>query len=171
MRPRTCSIPSTPSAEHWFGTDAGGRICGTRVWVGARISLIIGLGGAIVPQIIGIFWGLSGFSAAGWICSSCASLMWVCIPSLVYVTLIMLCWTRAPWPLSSPLPLLLAGWTRPRIVRGRMLQLKTGSLSCLPAPWGLSHPHYFPPHPAQHPGPAGGNISSAIPAAIFLRHT
>ena len=29
----------------------------TRVWVGARISLIIGLGGAIVPQIIGIFWG------------------------------------------------------------------------------------------------------------------
>ena len=51
-----------PSAEHWFGTDAGGRDLWTRVWVGARISLIIGLGGAIVPQIIGIFLGgLSGF--------------------------------------------------------------------------------------------------------------
>ena len=37
-----------------------------RVWVGARISLIIGLGGAIVPQIIGIFLGgLSGFFG-GW---------------------------------------------------------------------------------------------------------
>ena len=46
-----------PSAEHWFGTDAGGRDLWTRVWVGARISLIIGLGGAIVPQIIGIFLG------------------------------------------------------------------------------------------------------------------
>lgn len=68
-----------PSAEHWFGTDAGGRDLWTRVWVGARISLIIGLGGAIVPQIIGIFLGgLSGFSAAGWICSSCASLTWAC---------------------------------------------------------------------------------------------
>ena len=28
-----------PSAEHWFGTDAGGRDLWTRVWVGARISL------------------------------------------------------------------------------------------------------------------------------------
>ena len=56
-----------PSVEHWFGTDAGGRDLWTRVWVGARISLIIGLGGAIVPQIIGIFLGgLSGFFG-GWV--------------------------------------------------------------------------------------------------------
>ena len=43
-----------PSAEHWFGTDQLGRDLWTRVWIGARVSLLIGLGGAIAPQIVGI---------------------------------------------------------------------------------------------------------------------
>ena len=65
-----------PSAEHWFGTDAGGRDLWTRVWVGARISLIIGLGGAIVPQIIGIF--LGGLSGLGKLFAYIAGKIFIC---------------------------------------------------------------------------------------------
>ena len=51
------AINQPPSAEHWFGTDQLGRDLWARVWVGARVSLLIGLGGAIAPQIVGIFIG------------------------------------------------------------------------------------------------------------------
>ena len=58
-----------PCREHWFGTDSLGRDQWARVWVGARTTLLIGIGGAIVPQIIGIFLGVSpDISEAGWIC-------------------------------------------------------------------------------------------------------
>ena len=114
-----------PSAEHWFGTDAGGRDLWTRVWVGARISLIIGLGGAIVPQIIGIFLGgLSGFFG-GWVDMLIMRIIdvGVCIPSLVYVTLIML-WLDAG-PMAIIIAIAITGWMdSARIVRGRMLQFK-----------------------------------------------
>lgn len=99
-----------PSAEHWFGTDAGGRDLWTRVWVGARISLIIGLGGAIVPQIIGIFLGgLSGFFG-GWVDMLIMRIIdvGVCIPSLVYVTLIML-WLDAG-PVAIIIAIAITGW-------------------------------------------------------------
>ena len=61
------AINQPPSAEHWFGTDQLGRDLWARVWVGARVSLLIGLGGAIAPQIVGIFiGGISGYFG-GWV--------------------------------------------------------------------------------------------------------
>ena len=125
-----------PSAEHWFGTDAGGRDLWTRVWVGARISLIIGLGGDIVPQIIGIFLGgLSGFFG-GWVDMLIMRIIdvGVCIPSLVYVTLIML-WLDAG-PVAIIIAIAITGWTRPASSGAGCSSLKTGSLSWLPALWG-----------------------------------
>ena len=108
-----------PSAEHWFGTDSVGRDLWARVWVGARVSLLIGLGGAIVPQVIGIFLGgLSGYFG-GWVDMLIMRIIdvGVCIPSLVYVTLIML------WLDSGPVAIIIAiaitGWMdSARIVRG-----------------------------------------------------
>jgi peptide/nickel transport system permease protein len=51
----------TPSAEHWFGTDAGGRDIFARVIYGARYSLVFGLGCTFIAMIIG---GILGASAA-----------------------------------------------------------------------------------------------------------
>ena len=136
-----------PSAEHWFGTDAGGRDLWTRVWVGARISLIIGLGGAIVPQIIDVG---------------------VCIPSLVYVTLIML-WLDAG-PVAIIIAIAITGWMdSARVVRGRMLQFKNREFVLAASTLGASPIRIIFRHILPNIlGQQVVNISSAIPAAIFL---
>ena len=46
-----------PSAAHWFGTDSLGRDLFTRVWVGGRASLIIGVLGALICAAFGCVYG------------------------------------------------------------------------------------------------------------------
>src|ERR1043166_3495830 len=46
-----------PGAQHWFGTDVHGRDLLTRVFYGARISLLVGIVGAGVSLVIGVLWG------------------------------------------------------------------------------------------------------------------
>lgn len=50
-----------PSAEHWFGTDTMGRDLFTRVCVGGRASIAIGLAGAVIVIALGSLYG--GFAA------------------------------------------------------------------------------------------------------------
>ena len=54
---QTQNFNTPPSAQHWFGTDDLGRDIFVRVWVGARISLFIGLAAAVIDLIIGVLWG------------------------------------------------------------------------------------------------------------------
>ena len=51
-----------PSETYWIGTDAYGRDLFSRVMVGGQVSLLIGIGAAIVSVLIGLLIGLvSGF--------------------------------------------------------------------------------------------------------------
>ncbi len=51
-----------PSETYWLGTDPYGRDLFSRVMVGGQVSLLIGIGAAIVSVIIGLLIGLvSGF--------------------------------------------------------------------------------------------------------------
>ena len=50
-----------PSAAHWFGTDTMGRDLFTRVCIGGRVSIAIGLAGAAIVIILGSLYG--GFAA------------------------------------------------------------------------------------------------------------
>jgi peptide/nickel transport system permease protein len=47
-----------PSAEHWLGTDAFGRDVASRVMHGARVSLVVGLGTALVTVALGLLIGV-----------------------------------------------------------------------------------------------------------------
>ena len=47
----------SPSGKFWFGTDELGRDIFTRIWRGGRISIIIGLAGAIIGTVIGSIYG------------------------------------------------------------------------------------------------------------------
>lgn len=46
-----------PSAAHWFGTDSLGRDLFTRIWVGGRASLVIGVLGALICAAFGCIYG------------------------------------------------------------------------------------------------------------------
>ncbi|HZD23513.1 MAG TPA: ABC transporter permease [Acidimicrobiia bacterium] len=70
--PRDCSLRNretgefqdllTPSSEHWFGTDIQGCDYYARVIYGAKVSIIIGIGGTLILLIIGIvLGGIAGF--------------------------------------------------------------------------------------------------------------
>ena len=53
---------AAPSAAHWFGTDATGRDQWVRTWMGARVSLSIGLFAATINMCVGaVIGGFCGF--------------------------------------------------------------------------------------------------------------
>jgi len=56
---------AAPSARHFFGTDVNGRDLFARVLEGARISLLVGLSGAMVSFVIGTAYGLIAGYAGG----------------------------------------------------------------------------------------------------------
>ncbi|MBM6774767.1 ABC transporter permease [Olsenella profusa] len=50
-------VNQEPSSAFWFGTDALGRDLWTRVWVGARVSLIVAIACAFVQIVVGSLCG------------------------------------------------------------------------------------------------------------------
>jgi len=65
--PDYLAINAGISAEHWLGTDNFGRDIFSRLLVGARYSIGIGVSASLLSAILGGLWGLwSGF-AGGWI--------------------------------------------------------------------------------------------------------
>lgn len=48
-----------PSSNHWFGTDRLGRDVLARIMEGGQISLMIGLGSALLSTMIGLIYGIS----------------------------------------------------------------------------------------------------------------
>jgi peptide/nickel transport system permease protein/oligopeptide transport system permease protein len=54
-----------PSAQHFFGTDNNGRDSFARVLEGARISLLVGICGAVISLVVGTTYGLISGYAGG----------------------------------------------------------------------------------------------------------
>jgi oligopeptide transport system permease protein len=56
----------SPGIDHWFGTDELGRDLFTRILYGARVSLTVGVGTALVALVVGTLYGLlSGYAGGG----------------------------------------------------------------------------------------------------------
>ncbi|HBE79865.1 MAG TPA: diguanylate cyclase [Firmicutes bacterium] len=114
-----------PSAQHWFGMDELGRDIFVRIWLAGRVSIIIGLGGALISLIIGsLYGGISGYvgGLADDIMMRIVEVI-LGIPYLIIVVLVSLA-------LGKGLPALIialciTSWTDlARLVRGQVLQLK-----------------------------------------------
>lgn len=56
-----------PSLDHWFGTDKTGRDVFARVLYGGRISILVGLGSALVSAAIGVLIGCYTGYVGGWL--------------------------------------------------------------------------------------------------------
>ncbi len=114
-----------PSSTYWFGTDELGRDLFTRVWMGARVSLFVGVAAALLDLLIGITWGSLAAFSRGWIeelLMRCVDLF-SALPHLLIVILLVV------WLGSGLAPLIVAlactGWmTMARIVRGEIVRLR-----------------------------------------------
>lgn len=115
-----------PSIAHPFGTDALGRDIFTRVWVGGRVSLFIGIMGALIDMTIGVIYG----GIAGYFGGKVDQVMMriiellSSIPYLVLVVLISLVLGKGI--LSLIIAMTFTGWCfTARLVRGQVLQIKS----------------------------------------------
>jgi len=67
--------PIGPSAAHWLGSDALGRDVLSRLLIGARISLLVGVAATVIALGIGLVVGLVAATSAA------PSTPWPCAPS------------------------------------------------------------------------------------------
>lgn len=116
----------TPSKEFWFGTDDLGRDIFTRVWKGGRISILIGLIGAIIGTVIGCVYGAISAYAGGIVDTIMMRIVEV-LSSIPYLLLVII--IRLAFKTNGIGPLILAmtitGWCGlARLVRGQILSLK-----------------------------------------------
>jgi oligopeptide transport system permease protein len=147
-----------PSDQHLFGTDLNGRDLLYRVLLGARISMLVGLAGALVSFVVGIIYGM----VAGYVGGQADSVMMrlvdvlYAIPRLIFLLVLI----SALDPLLRRsmeshglqafigyskiiiliLCLGLTEWlTMARIVRGQILSLKSQQFVLAARSIGQSH--------------------------------
>lgn len=123
---------SSPSKEHWLGTDKNGMDMLTRIMYGGRVSLVIGFIVVFIETFIGIFFGgLSGYFG-GWVDNLIMRVVDVfyCIPStpvIIILGAVMDGMRVDPQIRMIYLMLILGflGWPGiARLVRGQILSLR-----------------------------------------------
>ncbi len=160
---------SPPTAEFWFGTDNLGRDVFVRSWVGARISLLIGISAAIINLVVGVVYG----SVSGLIGGRVDNIMMrICdilnsVPELLIIILLLVVLQQGLVPMIIALSL--TGWIRmARIVRAEVMSLKAQEYVLASRTLGASAAHLIRRHLI--PNAMGSIIVTMtlqIPAAIF----
>ncbi len=115
-----------PSAQHWFGTDELGRDSFTRIWIGGRVSIIIGITGALISMVVGSIYGAVSAYAGGTVDNLMMRIVEVLssVPYLLVVILIQVFFQERNIG-TMIFALTLTGWLgMARMVRGQLLSLK-----------------------------------------------
>ena len=115
----------SPSSAHWMGTDGLGRDLLTRVLYGARVSITVGLGTALIALIIGTTYGLiAGFKGGNWDHAMMRIVdLFYGLPDMLIFILLSLLFGRNIGGLLVALGLV--SWVRfARIARGQVLQAR-----------------------------------------------
>ncbi|MCI6060997.1 MAG: ABC transporter permease [Dorea sp.] len=120
------AIHSLPTSAHWLGCDSTGRDQWVRIWMGARVSLSIGLISAVVNMCVGaVIGGLCGYYGGklDMIVMRIVDILYG-IPSLIITILVMMVIGQ-----GGVMPLIIAlcivGWIGTcRFVRGEVYRLK-----------------------------------------------
>ena len=158
-----------PSASHWFGTDDLGRDIFVRAWMGARISLFIGITAAVIDLIIGVAWG----SIAGLVGGRVDDIMMriadvlTAVPYLLVVIILLV--VLQPGLLPMIIALSITGWVNmARIVRGEVLSIKSREYVLAARTLGANTTHIIMKHLV--PNALGAilvTMTLTIPSAIF----
>ena len=119
------SIKAPPGPSHWMGTDEIGRDFGTRVFVGARLSLAIGLAGAIAASLLGAGLGSAAGYFGGLLDAALMRLVDLQLSIPVLPVLIVISAVFRPTVAVLVLLVTAFAWMEPaRIARGEVLRLK-----------------------------------------------
>jgi peptide/nickel transport system permease protein len=135
------AIKRPPVASHWMGTDELGRDEATRVLVGARLSLAIGLAGALVASLLGAGIGSCAGYYGGLVDSIAMRL--VDLQLSVPVLPVLIAISAVTRPSVGVLVVMVAAfaWMEPaRIARGEMLRLKEREFTEAARALGASQP-------------------------------
>ncbi|RKD28994.1 ABC transporter permease [Thermohalobacter berrensis] len=159
----------TPSSEYWFGTDELGRSLFVRCWVGARISIFIGVVVALLNFTIGVIYG----GIAGYLGGNVDNIMMrivdilFSIPFLLWVIMLMVVMERGLGTII--IAMAIAGWGgTARLVRGQVLQLKEMEFVMAAKTLGADAKRIILRHLIPNTmGVIIVNLTFAIPTAIF----
>jgi len=164
---------SSPSLEHWMGTDRLGRDLFSRLLYGARISMVVGIGTALMALIFGTLYG----AVSGYIGGRTDNVMMrvvdvvYSLPDLLLIILIMVLIGRGA--IGIFLALTVVSWvTVARIIRGEVLRLREMSYIEAARAMGVSHSRILMFHIL--PSTIGVlivTLTFRIPAAILAEST
>ncbi len=119
------SMSQSFSAEHWLGTDSLGRDLWVRVWMGARVSLTIGIVAAFINAVVGaILGGFCGYYGGklDMIVMRIIDVIYG-IPQLIVCILVMV--VLGSGVKSLIIAMVIVGWTGTcRFTRGEVYRLK-----------------------------------------------
>ena len=163
----------TPSLAHWMGTDGLGRDLLTRVLYGARVSLAVGLGTALIALLLGTAYGMvAGFKGGNWdqLMMRIVDIFYG-LPDMLIFILLSLLFGRHIGGLLVALGLV--SWVRfARIARGQVLQAKEflfveGAVALGASKARVVLRHILP----NIVGPIIVTVTFSIPAAILAEST
>ena len=159
-----------PSGEHWFGTDMAGRDLWVRTWVGARVSLFIGVAVVLLSTAMGIIiGGVSGYfgGKVDLVIMRIVDVLYG-VPTIIIAILFMV--VLPPGSYTIILALVITWWVGPaRMVRGQVLSLKNAefvlaSKTLGAGNWRIIMRHLIP----NISGILITTMTMNIPAAIFM---
>lgn len=157
------------SLDHWLGCDATGRDQWVRIWMGARVSLSIGMISALVNMCVGaVIGGLCGYYGGklDMIVMRIVDILYG-IPSLIITILVMMVLGKGVAPLI--VAMCIVGWIGTcRFVRGEVYRLKEQDFVMAAKVLGVSDIIIILRHIIPNiMGMLVTNLCMAIPGAIF----
>ena len=165
----TSAVHAAPSADHWLGCDSAGRDLWVRVWMGARVSLSIGLIAAVINACVGaVVGGFCGYYGGklDMIMMRVVEILYG-IPHLIIVILVMMVLGRGM--ATMIVALCITGWIGScRFVRGEVYRLKEQDYVLAAKVLGVSDFTIIVRHIIPNIlGMIITNLCMAIPGAIF----